>query len=195
MAAALHDPIREHMSGIRRLHLVVHSLGGAVGLRLAEQDDLPLASFINVEGNLVAADCGLLSRRTAEMDPKQFRTEKFAKLKARARESEDPVVRAWAGWLDACSADALHASARSLVAWSDSGRLLGIFRALRVPKLYAYGTESANPEVLAHLDGAPKREIAGSGHFVMLDRPAALAAAIAEVIAQTRSRAAPALKR
>ena len=184
MTAAVADLLRDRDTAVARLHIVVHSLGGAVGLLLAEQSPIPLASFINVEGNLVGADCAMLSRRTAEMDAGEFRDGKFAKLKARARESDDPIIRDWADWMEACPADALHTSAKSLVAWSDSGRLLEMFLKLPVPKAYVYGAQSANPDVLVHLDSVPKVRIADAGHFFMIDRPAALASAIAEVIAQ-----------
>lgn len=186
MTATVGDLLRDREMETLRLHVVVHSMGGAIGLLLAEQTEVPLTSFINVEGNLVGADCGMLSRRTAEMDLKQFRDEKFTRLKARAREADDPIMREWAGWMDTCPAEALHASARSLVEWSDSGRLLGIFHELSVPTAYVYGEHSANPDVLAHLASVPKYQIADSGHFVMIDKPAELASVIGTVMAQTR---------
>jgi pimeloyl-ACP methyl ester carboxylesterase len=163
---------------------VTHSLGGAVGLLLADRTPIPLASFVNVEANLIAADCALLSRRSAEMDLELFRGEKFARLKARARASDDPGLRAWAGWAEACTAEAFHASAKSLVAWSDSGRLLEMYRALTVPTLYVYGARSAIPEVLAAVEGMATHEVADCGHFVMLERPAELAAVLGEVVAR-----------
>ena len=95
MTATVRDLLRDHATETARLHVVVHSMGGAIGVPLAEQTPIPLASFINVEGNLVGADCGMLSRRTAEMDPTQFRDEKFARLKARARDADDPIIWAY----------------------------------------------------------------------------------------------------
>ncbi len=181
-AAAVRDLLRDRAAGVRRLHLVVHSSGGAVGLLLAQDPPIPLASFVNVEGNLIAADCALLSRRSAEMSLKLFRDEKFARLKARAREAADPGLRAWADWVEACSAEAFHAAARSVVAWSDSGRLLEMFRELAVPKLYVCGACSAVPEVLACIEDTPKREIPDCGHFVMLERPAEFATILAEFL-------------
>ena len=186
MAAAVEELLGAGGPERRRLHLVVHSMGGAVGLLLAERAGLPLASFVNVEGNLIGSDCGMLSRRTAEMDLPAFRDEKFARLKARARDSDDPVMRAWAGWMEACPAEALHASARSLVDWSDGGRLLEIFLGLGVPTAYVYGEESANPEVLAHLASVPKHEIPACGHFPMIEKPAELAAIIGAVMSEAR---------
>ena len=186
MTSAVRDLLHDREMETLRLHVVVHSMGGAVGLLLAEQFELPLASFINVEGNLVGADCSMLSRRTAEMDLTRFRDEKFDRLKARARDADDPIVRDWAGWMDCCRPEALHAAARSLVAWSEGGRLLKIFLGLSVPTAYVYGEQSANPEVLAHLDTVPKHRVADCGHFVMIEKPAELASVIGTVMAQTR---------
>ncbi len=182
MAGAVRDLLRDHAAGVRRLHLVVHSSGGAVGLLLAQDPPIPLASFVNVEGNLIAADCALLSRRSADMSLALFRDEKFARLKSRAREADDPGLRAWADWAEACPAEAFHAAARSVVAWSDSGRLLEMFRELAVPKLYVCGDRSAVPEVLACIPDIPKCEVADCGHFIMLERPAEFAAVLAEFL-------------
>jgi pimeloyl-ACP methyl ester carboxylesterase len=87
--------------------------------------------------------------------------------------------------VEACPAEAFHASARSLAEWSDSGQLLEIFRALPVPKAYVCGEESANPDVLAHLEAIPTYRIADCGHFIMVEKPAALARVVWEVISQT----------
>lgn len=186
MTEAVRDVLRVCGGPAKRMHIVAHSLGGAVGLLLTEQTPIPLASFVNVEANLIAEDCALLSRRSAEMDLALFRDEKFAKLKARARASDDPGLQAWALWAEACSAESFHASARSLVAWSDSGRLLEMYRALRVPTLYVYGERSAIPEVLVAVEGLPTHEVANCGHFIMLERPAELAGVLAGMLARAR---------
>lgn len=183
MSQAVGELLRARADKAHRLHVVAHSMGGAVGLLLARQPPIGLASFVNVEGNLVAEDCGLLSRRTAETELAPFRDEKFGRLKARAREADDAILRQWAGWADACPAEAFHASARSLVAWSDSGELLDMFRALSVPKAYVSGQYSANPDVLRRLDGIAKYRIASCGHFPMLEKPAALARILRKVVA------------
>ena len=181
MAAAVCGLLTGLAGDTERLHVVAHSMGGAVGLILAKRSPIRLASFVNVEGNLVAEDCALFSRRTAETDPKLFREQKFASLKDRARAADDPVLRAWARWVEPCPAESFHASATSLVAWSDGGRLLDIFRALAVPKAYVSGEYSANPDVLAHLAEIRQYRIADCGHFVMLEKPAELSRIIREV--------------
>jgi pimeloyl-ACP methyl ester carboxylesterase len=184
MAAVLFDLVEAQVRDRRRLHVVAHSMGGAAGLLLAKRPPVPLASFVSLEGNLVAEDCGMLSRRTAEMDLKLFKDANFDRLKARAREADDPALRDWAGWVAACPAEAFHASARSLVEWSDGGQLLDIFRALSVPKAYVYGSESANPDVLAPLEAIRQVPIADCGHFVMVEKPAELARVVWEVISR-----------
>jgi pimeloyl-ACP methyl ester carboxylesterase len=165
-----------------RLHIVAHSMGGAVGLLLVTRDNPRLASFVNIEGNLTADDCGLLSRRAASTPESSFVAENFAKIVARARDAEQADARLWGSWMAACDARAFHRSAVSLVAWSDSGRLLEIFKRLEVPKAYLYGERSANPPVLAALGDTPRTMIEGAGHFLMTDRPEAFLSAVDEVI-------------
>lgn len=48
----------------KKVSMVCHSMGGAVGL-IATQERSDVAMFVNVEGNLVALDCGIVSRSTA----------------------------------------------------------------------------------------------------------------------------------
>jgi len=186
MATAVCGLLQDRMRQAERLHVVAHSMGGAVGLLLAQQSSIPLVSFVNVEGNLVAEDCGMLSRRTAETDLELFRDQKFTRLKARAGDAHDPTLRAWADWVAACPAEAFHTAARSLVAWSDSGKLLEIFRGLPVAKAYVYGEKSANPDVLAHLENVPRYRIPDCGHFVMIEKPAELIHIVHQVLSQTK---------
>lgn len=182
MAETLAADLQELAPPCQRLHLVAHSLGGAPALLLAQEPPIPLASFVNLEANLIAADCGLVSRRTADSEKDDFCKRKFARMIARGGESPDPITRAWAGWMAACNPEALHASARSLVAWSDSGRLLKIYLGLSAPKLYVYGERSAIPEVLAALDKTPCRKIEGASHFIMFEDPGTVAAVVAEMV-------------
>jgi len=184
MTRALHELLAGRPRRTDRLHIVAHSMGGAPGLLLARRSPIRLATFVNLEANLVAEDCALFSRRVAETEPSRFRDEKFARLKARARDSDDPVVRAWAGWMEACPTAALHASASSLVAWSDGGTLLEVFRALGVPKAYICGERSAIPEVLARIEGIPTYRIPECGHFAMLEKPAELSRLLGTVLSR-----------
>ncbi len=166
-----------------RLHIIGHSMGGAIGLMLAERGDLPLASFISVEGNLLEHDCGILSRRAAETTEELFVSDKFVKLLEKASRAEAADTRGWAKMAEHTDAYAFHRSAVSLVEWSDSGCLYEMFAALAVPKVYIYGERSANAEVIARLDGVHKIEIGDAGHFLTTDQSELFHETVARIIA------------
>lgn len=166
-----------------RLHIVGHSMGGAIGLMLAERGDLKLASFISVEGNLFEHDCGMLSRRAAETPEALFASDKFAKLLEKASQAEAADTRGWAKMAQRTDPHAFHRSAVSLVEWSDSGRLYEMFAALDVPKVYIYGEYSANTDVIAHLDGIHKIEIGDAGHFLTTDQSELFHETVARIVA------------
>ena len=181
MADAVAADIEQIGQGAR-VHLVLHSMGGAVGLLVAQRLTDRLGAVINVEGNLVADDCGLLSRRTAGFSLEEFASGRFDRLKARASQSDDPMVRAWANWMNDWSPEGFHTAAHSLVEWSDGAGLLDIYLSLPVPTLYVYGEKSANPDVLKHLDAVPKRRIDGCGHFPMVEAPAQFARIVGDMV-------------
>ena len=168
----------------QRLHVVAHSMGGAIGLYLAAAGGLPLASFVNVEGNLVAADCSMLSRRAAAIPFETFRDVNLAKLRVAAADSPDPGMRLWAAWAERCDARAFHRCCLSLVETSDSGELFGIYAGLTVPELYVYGERSANADVLGHLGGLARAEVPACGHFVMNEKPGAFHALLADFLSR-----------
>jgi pimeloyl-ACP methyl ester carboxylesterase len=154
----------------RRVFLMGHSLGGAVGL-VACAGLGNLAHFVNVEGNLVAQDCGLVSRNLAEQPALLFRERGFAEFLRQLRGSTQPDLRIWATWYALCDPTAVHQVAGSLVEWSDAGKLLEIFRALP-RKSYVYGDEGNRLEhLLPSLRSIPQHAIVGAGHFPMVDNP------------------------
>ncbi|MBY0459288.1 MAG: alpha/beta hydrolase [Gemmataceae bacterium] len=57
----------------RTVHVIGHSFGGAVGTLLAaDPDPFQVRSLWSLEGNLIAEDCGLVSRRTATVSFQKF---------------------------------------------------------------------------------------------------------------------------
>ena len=148
------------------LHIVAHSMGGAVGLCLPRNLLASARSFVNVEGNLTADDCGLLSRRSAAAPFPEFSKEILPGLREEYRDRPRGHLE-----LDLADPLAFHRSAASLVAWSDSGRLLARFLSLPCPKLYLYGEKNADLPTLGRLTGVSKFSVASSGHFPMIDKP------------------------
>lgn len=166
----------------KRVHLVAHSMGTAAGLLAAPRMGSRLGHFVSIEGNLASGDCGLVSRDIAEQSLEDFTRDGFAAFLARHEKSEADDLRAWGRWARSCEPAALHAAARSLVAWSDSGTLAEHYRRLR-SRAYLYGAFGDLPD---HLDGIVDAQeahgIAESGHFPMVDNPNELWTTIAGVL-------------
>jgi pimeloyl-ACP methyl ester carboxylesterase len=166
-----------------RLFLVGHSMGGAVGL-IASPDlagRVDLAGFVSIEGNLLDQDCGLVSRRAAGLPRDRFVRQEYPRFAAALAAAPEPALRAWAGWYAQADPVALHQAAASLVEWSDSGRLLDLFRSLP-GAAYLHGGDSDVDHLLPRLDGLPVHQIPGSGHFPMVDAPPALWRAVSNVL-------------
>lgn len=151
-----------------RVHLVCHSMGGGVGLLVAEQLR-QLGCFVSVEGNLIAEDCGIVSRQIAAQARGQFVRHGYAALHRELVSAGSADLLAWARWYASCDPATIHATARSLVEWSDSGKLLDLFTGLRRPS-YVYGdTDGRLDHLLPALADVPTFPVAGSGHFPMID--------------------------
>jgi len=157
-----------------RLHIVGHSLGGAPTLLLArDAGAIKLASLVHIEGNLIAEDCSMMSRRTSEMDQAAFVEQKFSRIVAASANSDDPQIQRWSPLLAQCDPASIYRSCCSLVAWSEGGELLEIFRALTVPKIYAYGEHTVLQPVLAAVGEIDKKCFDDTGHFVATENPGA----------------------
>jgi len=145
------------------LYIAAHSMGNAVALLLSPATLARTRAFANLEGNLIAADCGF-SRLVADIPLAEYQERVFPAQQAEWQ--GDPALR-----LDQTSATAVHKSAQSLVHWSDSGELLARFLGLPCRKGYFYGDENAAMPVLQHLGGVELYNIPRSGHGMMLDNP------------------------
>jgi pimeloyl-ACP methyl ester carboxylesterase len=152
-----------------RVHLVGHSLGGAVGLLLAAQVGSRLASFVCAEGNLLPDDCGLLSRGVAATPIVEFLDDGFRRMIEGAR--ADSGARSWAVWAAQADPRAFHEAASDVVRWSDSGELLARFLALPVPRTYLCGARSRLRTVTDRLGDVPVVEIPDAGHGLFEDQP------------------------
>ena len=164
------------------VHLIAHSMGGAVALLLASSPGFQTASFVNVEGNLGSWDCSVSRKAASLSEDMEFRlvTDELNRMAARRRE---PGLEAWAAWSERSSPAGFVRSARSLVSWSDGGRLLPMFLALNCPKIYVYGEKNRAMPVLQKLAGVRAVGIPGSGHFPMIDNPAAFYNEVADFLA------------
>ena len=147
--------VRKHVAMTLRhdcrngMHVIAHSMGAALALLL--QFSLPLRSLINVEGNLLPQDAGILSRRTAQTDKTRFIHHHIKQMRTKAQTHSDPMTRQWGNTLAKTDADAFHDYACSTTRWSDSFRLYRLYRQLECPTCYIYGEKSGIANVIDRL--------------------------------------------
>lgn len=142
--------------------------------------------FVSLEGNLVAEDCGMVSRATAAQPRRELFTQ-WSRFRAELAASPRADLRTWARWYGQADPVAVHAISRSLVDWSDSGKLLAMFRSLPTTA-YIYGSDSDDLSyLLGALPEVPAHPIPGARHFAMLDNPTALWRTVAGAIPGTAS--------
>jgi pimeloyl-ACP methyl ester carboxylesterase len=154
-----------------RVHVVGHSMGGAVGLLLSDMVRERLESFVNVEGNLIS-QAGDISRRNASVTFEEFQKKQLPGMILGTAISDEPGMKLWSACIRKSDKRGLYLSSRSLAGWSASGILLEKFMGLACKKIYLYGEANSFMKVLRMLEGIPTACISKSGHFPMNDNPA-----------------------
>jgi len=148
----------------RPLHLVGHSLGGAVALLLPDSIQDSIVTFANVEGNLNPEDCVFGSRRAAEKSFNEFLEEVLPEFHKSSRTWRETG-------LDLVNPKAFYRTAKSLVEWSDDSKLLNVFHSWPGKKAYFYGSKNSEHHTVGSVEGIARIEISNAGHFVMNDNP------------------------
>lgn len=167
---------------LSQLILIGHSVGGIVAVRVAASFPERIAAVISVEGNLVAEDCGTMSRDLANCQTLEHVEIHRDRLIALA---DGTKSTGWKGWVDdlrLASPDTLRKYARDAVEESEKGDLAKIFSALPCRKLYVHGDEYLGHPVLGKLKGVPVLHISSAGHFVMQDQPEAFGRVVSEML-------------
>lgn len=149
-----------------KFHIVCHSVGGAVGVLLAEKLGDRLASVLNIEGNLIGADCGIVTRETIDASFEDYSTVLWDARKKRLEGRDDRIAAH-----EAMSKEAFYKTSISVVAWSDSEKLLEKFNSFKVPTAYLFGDENRDYPVIQCLGSTQKIEIPNCGHRPMDDNP------------------------
>ena len=170
-------------AGIRRFHLVGHSMGGLTALLLAHQEPDHVLSFTDIEGNLAPEDC-FLSRQilTHPAEDDDAFLEDFIE---RARHSPSCSSALYASSLrHKVRSGAARGIFESMVELSDHGDLILKFLALPCPRMFMYGEENSTLSYLAKLaaSGVELAEIPHSGHWPMYANPVAMWGRIATFI-------------
>jgi pimeloyl-ACP methyl ester carboxylesterase len=168
-------------AGIRRFHLVGHSMGGLTALLLAHQDPGQVLSFVNIEGNLAPEDC-FLSRQvlTHPSDDAESFLEDFI---ARTRRSPFYSSALFAASVrHKVRPGVVRGIFESMVDLSDHGDLMAKFLSLPCPRMFMYGEQNSSLSYLTKLitNGVELAEIAHSAHWPMYSNPIVMWERIAE---------------
>jgi pimeloyl-ACP methyl ester carboxylesterase len=158
--------------GLRNLVIAGHSLGGLVGLLYSLEYGATLKGFIDIEGNLGPEDC-FLTRGVARLSFSDFvSSEYLQRLKMNSVSAPHEGTRTWAEALGKHGSErAFYDYAVSIVDWSDTSDLLGMFEELKVPKLFVYGSANNHLSYLTRLrtSDASVVEVPDSGHWPQVD--------------------------
>ena len=174
--------------GAERIAIVSHSMGGAIGILLAETWAGTVTHFINAVGNLVSEDC-TFSRAFLSLGRAAFESEGFARFKQAFRASPilpDRQPSTYYDSLGKTSARVVFSCAEDLVDLSDHGDLLKRFLDLPCRKLFLQDEDTPLP---THLEealvggGVPVEWVANSGHGLMEDNPDEFYMSIARFLA------------
>jgi pimeloyl-ACP methyl ester carboxylesterase len=150
----------------KKIHIVAHSMGGAIGLLLPASLLDAVLTFSNLEGNLTGEQCGIVSRKTISVPLHKFERDVLPDLKDLSK-----TLGKGRFFLDSALPAAFYKSAESLVHWSDSGDLVSRFNKLSCRKSYFYGEQNSDMLVLNRLNFVEKIMVGRSGHFMMNDNP------------------------
>jgi pimeloyl-ACP methyl ester carboxylesterase len=154
-----------------RVYVAGHSMGGAVAVLLPD-GEYGITSLVSIDGNLIAEDCGLVSRGIAAQSVEQFVSKGYHDFNAALYGSAQPDSQAWAQWSANAAPEAMHAAAKSLVEWSDSGKLLEQFNSIRT-RAFLYGELDDKAYLLPRIEDATIAAVPAAAHFMMVDNPAA----------------------
>lgn len=157
--------------GVKRFHLIGHSLGGIVGTLMLAQSNSAILSFANLEGNLVPSDCGA-SAVIAGMTFGAFERRGFAELLAGIEASVGFDVEPRLEALKQVTAATLYETASSIVQWSGSSQLLRLFVDSRTPRCLIVGDRNKDKTGVLP-DDFPRYVIPDCGHFMLLENPTA----------------------
>jgi pimeloyl-ACP methyl ester carboxylesterase len=171
--------------GYNRLCVAGHSMGGAVALLLPE-GEYGISSLVSIDGNLIAEDCGLVSRGIAEQSLEHFVGQGYSDFNTALHDSDEPDARAWAQWAANVEPDAMHAAAQSLVEWSESGKLLEQFNSIK-KRAFLYGERDDKRYLLPRIEDAAIASVPDAAHFMMVDNPVAFYRILAAALERHRA--------
>ena len=173
-ASIIHALIDNHAS--RRIHLVAHSMGGAVVLLLPPRVLSRLASLVLVEGRMFSSSCGLAAE-TRGLSAEEFSANVFPRIYGRKSGYRTATYD-----LDRADPLALYGAAQSLLSWTKKTDLFVKFTEADCPKYFFYGDMNQHLEELRQLDPEVCVMIEDAAHFPMNEAPTAFYARLRQLM-------------
>lgn len=168
---------------IQKMHLVGHSWGGMAGIMLLEKLGDRVLSFVSMEGNMVASDCG--KSRSIAMEPSEtFAEIGYPKILNEIQNEGKSNAAQRVEWLSLMPPSVFHRAAQSVVQWSESGKLLPKFIDAPQKKYFIYGEKNQRKKDVLPAS-IPNIEIANAGHFMLADNFEDTAKAIESCISKS----------
>lgn len=168
--------------GIKKMHIIGHSMGGMIGTLLLKPLSENILSFVNVEGNLIFDHCGL-SLDVLQNSFDEFRSAGYERMKSTLRIADGHGSAMRRVWTDLIPDVAFYKTSSSIVAWATSEKLLSIFLESTQRKLYVYG-EDCSSKISRFSDVVDCAEISHASHFMMFDNPEGYATCIEDFLAK-----------
>lgn len=161
--------------GLERLIIFAHSLGGAVGITLANLCKDKVHRLILSEANLDKGG-GFTSKAIAEYEMNDFIKEGFQEIIARSKKHSSEI---WTGSFSVCSPKAMYLISKSAIE-GDTPSWRALLYSLNCLRTFIFGEESLpdpDMQVLAE-EGIHIEVVKNAGHSMAWENPKGLAEAI-----------------
>jgi len=166
--------------GIEKVHIIGHSLGGAVGTILLKPLQDIIISFINLEGNLTLADSSI-TKEVVGYSFDEFRKEKYQQIKDSIKNSDELSAGFRSRCLEKVPDYTFYKTSQSIIKWISDNELLRLFKDSSCKRLYIYGDKNAFKKSIVPVN-VQKIEIPNAGHFMLLDNAEATYTAIEDFL-------------
>ncbi|MCX7679985.1 MAG: alpha/beta hydrolase [Spirochaetes bacterium] len=167
----------------KKIHLIGHSMGGAIAILLAQKDPQRFLTIISVDGCLGGTNNAPQQQTTAPTF-----TEFTIKLKSRLEKAKGTPLekgyRLWYEWSRFSDPIAFQKSDESLIKMTRSGKIAEVFFSLPMKKIYFYPQYDGMPAILSKASNVKTIQISNSGHFIMNDNPNEFYQKLAKEISQ-----------
>ena len=156
---------------IKKFSCYAHSMGGIIPILLFKFFIKKRSNsiFINNEGNLIYSDSSFVTKKTISYNKFFFLDNGFFNLVRKCNSSDNDSIRKWGQNLSYIHPENFYNYCKSTNFWTKNSQLLSYYKFYFKKKIYIYGENSKNLELLNKLFGEQKIKIEKAGHFSHLE--------------------------